>query len=50
MENREKMCPLSLHFDKEQDEHRACDCQKEECAWYDAKYGRCAVLSQACKK
>ena len=26
------------------------ECVSKECAWWDGKYGRCAVLSQACKK
>lgn len=26
------------------------ECVASSCAWWDAKYGRCAVLSQACKK
>lgn len=51
----EKICPLilnqylELNLPKES-LTKNCSCKTSECAWYDLKYGRCAVLSQACKK
>lgn len=44
------MCPLSLRIVAEDQPALSMDCQREECAWWHPKYGRCAVLSQAFKK
>lgn len=44
------MCPLSLRLTLDDNIASSIDCQREKCAWWHPKYGRCAVLSQAFKK
>lgn len=39
-----KICPIMS------DTTQPVECLYTACAWWDGKYGRCAVLSQACKK
>lgn len=39
-----KICPIIS------DSETPKTCVTSCCSWWDSKYGRCAVLSQACKK
>lgn len=39
-----RICPLLSNTET------PAECVTQSCAWWDGKYGRCAVLSQACKK
>lgn len=50
----DKLCPLSFVKEDPSCAHTRTTsepmrCKQSECAWYDEKYRRCALMSLACK-